>query len=123
MYRIKEHLGSGQFGQVDRGVWSSPDGPVDVAIKTLREEASEDDKIKFLQEAAIMGQFHHANIVMLHGMVTVAEPVSMNLIILTVFIIIVTIIGYDCIGASQKWRPQRVSTNTATNVSQLEMYE
>ena len=76
--RVKEHLGSGQFGQVDKGVWSSPDGPVDVAIKTLRSEASEEEKIKFLQEAAITGQFHHANIVMLHGMVTVTEPVSAN---------------------------------------------
>ena len=57
-------------------MWSSPDGPVDVAIKMLRAEASEEERIKFLQEAAIMGQFHHANIVMLHGMVTLAEPVS-----------------------------------------------
>ena len=57
-------------------MWSSPDGPVDVAIKTLKHEASEVEKIKFLQEAAIMGQFHHANIVTLHGVVTVAEPVS-----------------------------------------------
>ena len=29
-----------------------------------------------LQEAAIMGQFHHPNIIKLHGVVTVGEPVS-----------------------------------------------
>ena len=57
-------------------MWTSPDGPVDVAIKTLKNEASEVEKVKFLQEAAIMGQFHHANIVTLHGVFTVAEPVS-----------------------------------------------
>ena len=74
--RVKEHLGSGQFGQVDKGVWASPDGPVDVAIKTLRAEASEMEKVKFLQEAAIMGQFHHPNIVKLLGVVTMGEPVS-----------------------------------------------
>ena len=53
-------------------MWTSPDGPVDVAIKTLKNEASEEEKVKFLQEAAIMGQFHHANVVTLHGVVTVA---------------------------------------------------
>ena len=49
---------------------------MDVAIKTLKEESPEGEKVKFLQEAAIMGQFHHPNIVKLHGMVTVGEPVS-----------------------------------------------
>ena len=51
-------------------------GPVEVAIKTLRPAASEDSKVKFLQEAAIIGQFKHPNIVKLHGVVTVDEPVS-----------------------------------------------
>ena len=49
---------------------------MDVAIKTLKEESPEEEKVKFLQEAAIMGQFHHPNIVKLHGVVTVGEPVS-----------------------------------------------
>ena len=49
---------------------------MDVAIKTLKEESPEGEKVKFLQEAAIMGQFRHPNIVKLHGMVTVGEPVS-----------------------------------------------
>ena len=75
-FRIGEHLGSGQFGSVSKGVWESPTGPVDVAIKTLNNDTSEDEKVKFLQEAAIMGQFHHPNIVKLHGVVTTGEPVS-----------------------------------------------
>ena len=74
--RITGHLGSGQFGSVSKGVWKSPTGPVDVAIKTLNNDTSEDEKVKFLQEAAIMGQFHHPNIVKLHGMITIGEPVS-----------------------------------------------
>ena len=57
-------------------MWHSPEGPVEVAIKTLKAEASEKEKVKFLQEAAIMGQFHHPNIVKLHGVVTVGNPVS-----------------------------------------------
>ena len=45
-------------------------------MKTLKSNASEQELVKFLQEAAIMGQFHHPNVVRLHGMVTVGEPVS-----------------------------------------------
>ncbi|CAI8024465.1 hypothetical protein GBAR_LOCUS14197, partial [Geodia barretti] len=33
---LRQHLGSGQFGTVVQGVWSSPRGPVDVAVKTLK---------------------------------------------------------------------------------------
>ena len=58
-------------------MWYSPYGSVDVAIKTLNDKTSEEEKVKFLQEAAIMGQFHHPNIVKLHGVVTVGEPVSL----------------------------------------------
>ena len=75
--RTTTKLGSGQFGSVNKGVWHSPEGPVDVAIKTLKAESPEEEKVKFLQEAAIMGQFHHPNIVELHGVVTVGEPVSL----------------------------------------------
>ena len=61
---------------VAKGIWQSPTGPMDVAVKTLKEQASEEDKVKFLQEAAINGQFHHPNIIQLLGVVTVGEPVS-----------------------------------------------
>ena len=76
LYRIQENIGSGEFGSVEKGVWHSPEKYIDVALKTLRDDASEEEKVKFLQEAAIMGQFHHPNIVKLHGVVTVGEPVS-----------------------------------------------
>ena len=49
---------------------------MDVAIKFLQPGLSEEDKAQFLQEAAIMGQFLHPNIVKLHGVVTLGEPVS-----------------------------------------------
>ena len=38
-----------------------------VAIKTLKHGSSSEDKIKFLQEAAIMAQFRHPNVITLHG--------------------------------------------------------
>ena len=77
--RITGSLGSGEFGVVSRGRWhAAVGGPVDVAIKTLRPSAEEKDGVKFLQEAAINGQFQHPNIVQLHGVVTVGEPVEEN---------------------------------------------
>ena len=69
-------LGSGQFGQVHRGIWQRSGGAMDVAIKTLKEGAVEEDKVRFLQEAAVSGQFQHPNVVRLQGVVTVGEPVS-----------------------------------------------
>jgi len=38
--------------------------------------------VKFLQEAAISGQFRHPNVVKLLGVVTVGEPVSNHLMCL-----------------------------------------
>ena len=74
--RVHEQLGSGQFGNVMKGVWLLSGGSKEVAVKILKEGSSEEDKVKFLQEAAINGQFWHPNIVRLMGVVTVGEPVS-----------------------------------------------
>ena len=41
-----------------------------MAVKTLNSECSESEKVKFLREAAIMGQFEDTHIVKLHGVVT-----------------------------------------------------
>ena len=48
-----------------------------MAVKTLNEGSTKDDRIKFLQEAAIMGQFKHPNVVEMYGVITDKEPVSM----------------------------------------------
>ena len=74
--RLTDELGSGQFGVVYKGEWQSPSrGEVEVAVKTLKERSGEEDRVKFLQEAAIMGQFRHPNVVTLYGVVS-GEPVS-----------------------------------------------
>ena len=78
VFRVTESLGSGQFGQVNKGIWQKPSRAVEVAIKMLKEGATEEDKVRFLQEAAISGQFQHPNVVRLQGVVTVGEPVSAN---------------------------------------------
>ena len=70
-------LGSGQFGMVYKGILHMPPGKrIDVAVKTLKEGSGEQDRVKFLQEAAIMGQFKHPNVVTMYGVVTQGEPVS-----------------------------------------------
>jgi len=50
-----------------------------VAVKTLKEGSMEEDKLRFLQEVAIMVQFKHPNVVKVHGVVTVDKPVSQQL--------------------------------------------
>ena len=76
--RLDVQLGTGQFGVVYKGVWQSPSGDeVEVAVKTLKEGSGEEDRVKFLQEAAIMGQFKHPNVVEMYGVVTSGEPVSL----------------------------------------------
>lgn len=74
--RILDHLGSGHFGTVSRGVWEAPSGPREVAVKALHQTASPEDRVRFLQEAAINGQFQHPNVVKLYGVFTLGEPVS-----------------------------------------------
>ena len=71
-----EQLGSGQFGEVCKALWIVDGHTVELAVKTLKPGASEEDKVKFLQEAAIMGQFSHSNIITLYGVITLGEPVS-----------------------------------------------
>ena len=76
LYRIKGHLGSGQFGSVEQGLWRDGTNSVQVALKLLKEGSTEIAKTKFLQEAAIMAQFRHPNVIKLYGVVSKTEPVG-----------------------------------------------
>eukprot|EP00731_Ephydatia_muelleri_P015152 Em0008g872a len=73
-------LGSGQFGGVQMGIWNGSKGRCEVAIKTLNPTITQPDaKVKFLQEAAIMAQFRHPNVIQMYGIVTDGEPVMLVL--------------------------------------------
>ena len=72
-------VGSGEFGKVCKGVLESVDGEVEVAVKTLKEGSRGEDRVKFLQEAAIMAQFKHHNVITIYGIVKSGEPVSLSL--------------------------------------------
>ena len=71
-----EPVGTGQFGEVCKAQWVISGATKDIAVKTLRAEVpEEEEKVRFLQEAAIMGQFFHPNIVKLYGVITIGDPV------------------------------------------------
>ena len=74
--RFEDHLGVGQFGSVCKATWTHEEGSKPVAVKTLKPTMLSEKKVKFLQEAAVMGQFFHSNVIKLYGVVTVGEPVS-----------------------------------------------
>jgi len=49
--------------------WTDDGITQEVAVKILNKQASEIDRIRFFQEAAIMGQFLHENVIRLYGMI------------------------------------------------------
>ena len=51
---------------------------VPVAVKSLRPDVKDGGKVEFLKEALIMGQFHHRNVVTMHGVVVDKDPVSLK---------------------------------------------
>jgi predicted Ser/Thr protein kinase len=104
--KLKEILGKGQFAVVHKG-------KVDeelVAVKILKDEATEEDKIKFLQEAAVIGQFSHVNVIKLHGVVTDAFKLM---------IVMEYMPGGDLHGwlLNQKQQAAQVNRNTLLNFS------
>lgn len=65
---------AGDFGEVCRGCLKLPSKrELPVAIKTLRSGCSEKQRRSFLCEAGILGQFDHANIIRLEGVITRGE--------------------------------------------------
>ena len=78
LYSVKKEcaLGEGEFGEVFKGEWTSSTKSLKVALKSLKSSASEEERLKLLQEAAIMGQFIHPHIIRLYGVVTVSNMVG-----------------------------------------------
>ena len=76
LFSLAVQLGSGEFGVVRRGVWSVGGEEREVAVKSLADGSTEEKRIQFLQEAAIMGQFKHPNVITLHGVLLESKPVK-----------------------------------------------
>ena len=69
IYRTIKKLGFGEFGVVSLGLLSRAHSDIEVAVKTLNVDGSNKDKLRFLQEATIMSQFDHQNVIKFHGIV------------------------------------------------------
>ena len=72
--RFLEELGEGAFGKVYRGELVMPQGAVQVAIKTLKEDATTKTRNDFQREADLMTDLRHPNIVCLLGVCFSDEP-------------------------------------------------
>ena len=79
---MSSQLGAGQFGEVYKGELQTTHGPVDVTAKLVKNGAPQEERVKLLQEAAILGQFRHRHNVHLVGVVTVSEPVGFQLVVI-----------------------------------------
>ncbi|XP_074057168.1 tyrosine-protein kinase Fer isoform X3 [Macrotis lagotis] len=69
---LGEILGKGNFGEVYKGTLKDKTA---VAVKTCKEDLPQELKIKFLQEAKILKQYDHPNIVKLIGVCTQRQPI------------------------------------------------
>lgn len=67
---------SGEFGDVCKGKLKVAGGSeLVVAIKTLKTGTSDKNRLDFLTEASIMGQFDDPNVIYLEGVVTRSNPI------------------------------------------------
>jgi len=68
---MKLFISLGEFGDVCKGKLRVPARPeMSVAIKTLKAGATDKNRLDFLTEASIMGQFDDPNVIFLEGVVT-----------------------------------------------------
>ena len=81
MLRFLGIIGSGAVGTVHKGIWhhsgdeSNQFVEKEVAVKSIKDVNNEEESCKFLQEAAIMGQFKHANIIHMYGIIRTQQVV------------------------------------------------
>ena len=68
-HRLGPLIGRGNFGDVFKATWRGPAGKMEVAVKKIPQVTAPAERIDFLKEAATMGQFQHANVVKLYGVI------------------------------------------------------
>jgi len=74
----KKILGQGAFGLVKLGTYISVHGTREVAVKSLKlpsnQELTQEERINFFQEASLMSQFEHPNVITLFGVLVGKKP-------------------------------------------------
>ena len=99
-----ETLGEGEFGLVTKALMDTPKGKILVAVKELKGEASEQDRVSLLKEAMVTAQFRHKNVVMLMGVVTKGTP-------------ILCVLSFNDGGAVRGYLKQKKEEITATPIA------
>ncbi|XP_028005569.2 tyrosine-protein kinase Fer isoform X1 [Eptesicus fuscus] len=112
---LGELLGKGNFGEVFKGILKDKTA---VAVKTCKEDLPQELKMKFLQEAKILKQYDHPNIVKLIGVCTQRQPI---------YIIMELIAGGDFLSYLRKKKDEiklkqlvKFSLDAASGMSYLE---
>ncbi|KAK6101576.1 Protein tyrosine kinase family protein [Brugia pahangi] len=72
--QLQRKLGEGAFGEVYLAQYVQMNKITDVAVKTMREEASRQARLKFMKEARIMRKFSHPNVVKIMGIMVYENP-------------------------------------------------
>ena len=76
-------------------------------MKSMENQRSSEDRIKFLQEAAIMGQFDHPYIIKIHGIMATEDKVCMinygYLLFILMIVFCAYTVPYHC-GIDGKWQ-------------------
>lgn len=76
-FRFLQELGEGAFGKVYKGEVCTNEGSSLVAIKTLKENATQKTVSDFRREVDLMSELRHPNIVCLLGVCLSGEPLCM----------------------------------------------
>ncbi|KAM6409531.1 tyrosine-protein kinase Fes/Fps [Rhynochetos jubatus] len=113
---LGERIGRGNFGEVFSGRLRADNTPV--AVKSCRETLPPELKAKFLQEARILKQYNHPNIVRLIGVCTQKQPI---------YIVMELVQGGDFLSFLRSEGPQlrvkdlvRMTENAAAGMEYLE---
>uniref|UniRef100_A0A915AJQ2 Tyrosine-protein kinase n=1 Tax=Parascaris univalens TaxID=6257 RepID=A0A915AJQ2_PARUN len=71
---LQKKLGEGAFGEVHLALYITPSGKRNVAVKTMREEATRHARLQFMKEARIMRKFAHPNVIRILGVAVYENP-------------------------------------------------
>lgn len=72
---LKKKIGEGTFGEVYLAVFTGGlQAKTEVAVKTMRDEATREARLKFMKEARLMRKFSHKHVVKIFGVAVHENP-------------------------------------------------